>query len=124
MCIRDRQYTITDVVTTNTLTGDYNTYNSKGIFLIIFATVKNINLESDYISRYDFVIQDSTTRQYDMAELEVQWAAEDQYGRTGVYETIQPSFSEDQVYVFDISPSASGLYFNPTEPGDAVDLGR
>jgi hypothetical protein len=118
------KYTVTNVITTNTLNGDYDVITAKGEFLVIFASVQNLGLEARSISRYDFVIQDSLTRQYDMAELEAQWAAEDQYGRTGVYEVIQPSFTIDQVYVFDILPSASGLYFLPTDPGDAVDLNQ
>ena len=118
------EYTITDISTIYTLSGDSSTYIAKGMFLVIFATMKNISLEFDNVSRYDFVIQDLVTRQYDMAPLEVQWAAEDQYNRTGVYETIQPSFTEDQVYVFDILSTASGLFFVPTDPGTSVDLGR
>jgi len=120
----DWQYTITDVTITHTLNGDYGDVTSKGVFLVVFATVQNLGLESDYISRYDFVTQDSSTRQFDMADLNAQWAAEDQFGRTGVYHDIQPSFIEDQVYVFDVLPESSGLYFVPTNPGDAVDLGR
>jgi hypothetical protein len=118
------EYTVTDVVKTSTLSGDYGTYSAKGIFLVTLVTVKNMGLESGYVSRFDFFIQDDLTRQFDMASLEVQWAAEDQYGRTGVYEDIQPSFTEDQVYVFDIYPTSSGLLFVPTDPGDAVDLGQ
>jgi hypothetical protein len=117
-------YTITDVIKTSTLEGDYGTINAKGIFLVTLVTVKNTGTVSEYISRYDFIIQDNLTRQFDMASLEAQWAAEDQYERTGVYKTIQPSFSETQVYVFDISPSSVGLLFVPTEPGDAIDLGQ
>lgn len=116
------EYTITNVISTATLTGDSSVVSAKGEFLVVFATVRNLGLESAYISRYDFVIQDSITRQFDMAELEVQWAAEDQYGLSGVYEDIQPGFTEQQVFVFDIASSASGLYFLPTELGDAVDL--
>jgi len=119
------KYTVTNVITTNTLTDDYyGVITAKGKFLVIFASVQNLGLEARYISRYDFVIQDSLTRQFDMASLEAQWAAEDQYGRTGVYKDIQPSFTIAQVYVFDILPSASGLYFLPTLPGDAVDLNQ
>ena len=120
----DWQYIVTDITTTYTLNGNYGIVTAKGVFLVVFATVQNLGLESDYISRYDFVVQDSSTRQFDMAELSAQWAAEDQFGRTGVYRDIQPSFTEDQVYVFDILPESSGLYFVPTNPGDAVDLGE
>lgn len=118
------QYIVTGIMTTHTLNGDYSIVTAKGVFLVVFATVQNLGLESDYISRYDFVAQDSSTRQFDMADLNAQWAAEDQFGRTGVYHRIQPSFTEDQVYVFDILPESSGLYFVPTNPGDAVDLGQ
>jgi len=118
------KYTVTNVITTNTLNGDDSVITAKGEFLVVFASVQNLGLEARYISSYDFVIQDSLTRQFDMASLEAQFAAEDQYGRTGVYKDIQPSFIIDQVYVFDILPSASGLYFLPTLPGDAVDLNQ
>jgi hypothetical protein len=118
------KYTVTNVLTTNTLNGDYGVITAKGEFLVIFASVQNLGLGARYISRYDFVIQDSLTRQFDMASLEAQWAAEDQYDRTGVYEDIQPSFTLDQVYVFDILPSANGLYFLPTQSGNAVDLNQ
>ena len=117
-------YTLTNVVFSQTLIGDYGSVSAKGKFLVVFATIKNLGLESDYVSGYDFVIQDSTTRQFDMAELEVQWAAEDQYGLTGVYEEIQSSFSKDQVFVFDISPISNGLYFVPTETGNSVYLNQ
>ena len=118
------EYTLTNVIISPTLIGDYGNVSAKGKFLVVFVTIKNLGLESDYVSGYDFVIQDSTTRQFDMAELEVQWAAEDQYGLTGVYKDIQASFSENQVYVFDISSSSSGLYFVPTETGNSVYLNQ
>jgi hypothetical protein len=118
------QYKITNVINTNTLTGYYGTVVAKGEFLVVFAEVTNLSLEADYVSHFDFVIQDSNTRQFDFAELEVQWAAQDQYGLTGVYEDIQPSFTKQQVYVIDIHQSANGLYFLPTESGDAVYLNQ
>lgn len=120
----DWQYTVTDVTTTNTLNGRSETVTARGVFLVILASVQNLGLESDSISRFDFVIQDSATRQFDMADLRAQWAAQDQFDRTGIYDDIQPSFTEDQVYVFDILPELSGLYLVPTNPGDAVDLGQ
>jgi hypothetical protein len=118
------EYTLKNVIISPTLTGDYGSVSAKGKFLVVFATIKNLGLESNYVSRYDFVIQDSTTRQFDMAELDVQWAAEDQYDLMGVYEDIQPGFSIQQVYVFDISPTSSGLYFLPTETGNSVNLNQ
>jgi hypothetical protein len=59
-----------------------------------------------------------------MADLGAQWAAEEQFSKTGVYHDIQPSFTENQVYVFDISPASNGLYLVPTNPGDAVELSQ
>ena len=85
----DWQYTVTGITTTSTLNGNYSTATARGVFLVVLATVQNLGLESDYISGFDFVAQDSSTRQYDMAGLNAQWAAEDQFGRTGVYHDIQ-----------------------------------
>jgi len=78
-----------------------------GKFLVVVMDVTNNGLESDSAGRYSaFAVKDSEERQFDMAELTVQWAAEDQYDLEGVYTDIQPGFTIRHVFVFDVLPNS------------------
>ena len=74
-----------------------------GKFLVVVMDVTNNGLESDSAGRYSaFAVKDSEDHQFDMAELTIQWAAEDQYDLDGVYTDIQPGFTVRLVFVFDV----------------------
>jgi hypothetical protein len=88
-----------------------------GIFVVALMDVTNYGLVSGEVSRYSsFRVQDSVGRQFDMADLEVLWAAEDEYDRESVYESIQPGFTEPLVFVFDVLPASEGLHLISLSP--------
>lgn len=95
-----------------------------GVFIVVRANVKNLGLKQQYITTYDFVVRDSQGREFTMGELDAQWAAESKYGLKGVYTEVQPSLTDEEVYVFDVAPDATGLRFTPSKVEQpAVSLG-
>lgn len=82
-----------------------------GKFLIVIAHVTNVGYQADYIGRYDVAAKDSQGREFDMAELDFQWDAQDLYGYDGVYTDIAPSLSQTLVFVWLIAPDSTNLRF-------------
>ena len=88
-----------------------------GIFVVALMSVTNHGLESDEVGRHSsFKVEDSVGRKFDIAELEVLWAAEDEYDRESVYEPIQPGFTKPLVFVFDVLPESAGLHLVSLSP--------
>jgi hypothetical protein len=88
-----------------------------GIFVVALMDVTNHGLVSDDVGRYgSFKVKDSTGRQFDIAELEVLWAAEDEYDRESLYEPIQPGFTKPLVFVFDVLPESQELHLVSLAP--------
>lgn len=90
------------------LTPDYGSpVTPQGKFLVVVMDITNNGLQSDSVGIYSsFYAKDSDERQFDLAELTVQWAAEDQYDLDGVYTDIQPGFTARMVFAFDVIPSS------------------
>ena len=83
----------------------------EGVFIVALMDITNSGLESDDVGyTCSFRVEDSIGRRFDMAELELQSAAQDEYGRDGVYDTIQPGFTSPMVFVFDVLPESTGLF--------------
>lgn len=89
---------------------------AKGIFVVALVDVTNRGLESGEVGRHGFRVQDSVGRKFDMAELEVLWAAEDMYDRESVYTPIQPGFTESLIFVFDVLPESESLHLVSRDP--------
>ncbi len=88
-----------------------------GIFVVAVMDIANVGLVGDQVGLYDsFRVKDSVGRQFDIAELEVLWAAEDEYNLESVYETIQPGFTRRLVFVFDVLPASEGLHLISLSP--------
>jgi len=80
----------------------------QGVFIVLFMDVVNYELTSGYVSRIDtFWMRDGYGPFFDMADLDVQLAAEDEYNRIGVYVDLQPQLVYEMVFVFDVSPQGS-----------------
>ena len=85
----------------------------KGVFVIVLLDVVNCEPMSGYVSGVGtlWLSHDGNTF-FDMAELEVQWAAQDEYNRIGVYDTLQPQFIYKMVFAFDVPPEVLyGLWY-------------
>lgn len=88
-----------------------------GIFVVAVIDVTNTGLQSDEVGRYgSFGVRDSAGRQFDIAELEVLWAAEDEYGYDSVYEAIQPGFTRRLVFAFDVLSISQDLHLVSLSP--------
>ena len=86
--------------------------------MAVLLTVTNTGLESNQVGSDSFKIRDSQGRVFDLATdpLSVQFAARDTFKRSILYTTIQPSLSDDEVFVFDIAPDATNLVLVPGRP--------
>lgn len=91
-------------------------YHPGGIFVVVIMNVTNHGTRSDEVGYYCFAVRDSASRTFDLAEIDVQFAAEDEYNRDGVYTTIQPGFTRSQVFVFDVLPQSQGLHLVSLDP--------
>lgn len=102
---------VTAVTKATVLAPDYgDPIYPQGVFLVVFMDVTNHGLESDDVGYYSsFRIADSTNRKFDLAILDAQIAAEDQFGFSSVYTTIQPGFTTASVFVFDVLPTSEGF---------------
>jgi len=88
-----------------------------GVFLVTVMDVTNYGLISDEVGTIgSFKVRDSAGRQFDIADLEVLWAAEDEYGYESVYEAIQPGFTKRLVFVFDVLPGSTDLHLMSLSP--------
>ncbi len=88
-----------------------------GVFVVAVMDVTNTGLQSDEVGRYgSFRVRDSAGRQFDIAELEVLWAAQDEYGYDGVYEAIQPGFTRRLVFAFDVLSISEDLHLVSLSP--------
>lgn len=87
----------------------------EGVFIVLLMDVQNCGIKSAFVSRYDtFWMRSGDGPFFDMAPLETQWAAEYEYGRIGVYETLQPQFIYQMVFVFDVPPeNVYDLWYRP-----------
>jgi len=92
-----------------------DTVYPNGVFIVLFMDVVNCDMQSAHVSRIDtFWMRDGNGPSFDMAPLEAQWAAEYEYSRIGVYETLQPQFTYKMVFVFDVPPAGSyDLWYIP-----------
>jgi hypothetical protein len=84
-----------------------------GIFVVVLVDVTNNGTRSDYVGGRSLRVQDSAGRQFDMAELEAQWAAQDEFNREGVYDDIQPGFTRPLVFAFDVLETSTDLHLIP-----------
>jgi len=88
-----------------------------GIFVVTVMDITNFGLESDEVGLYSsFRVMDSVGRQFDLADVQVQLAAEDEYGYDIVYEAIQPGFTRRLVFVFDVLPASEDLHLVSLSP--------
>jgi hypothetical protein len=88
-----------------------------GIFVVALMDVTNHGLESDEVGLHNsFKVEDSVGRKFDLAKLEVQLAAAEEYERESVYEPIQPGFTKSLVFVFDVLPQSQGLHLVSLSP--------
>lgn len=84
----------------------------RGVFIVLFMDVINCDMESAYVSGINtFWMRDGLGPFFDMAGLSVQWAAEDEYDRIGVYEDLQPQFTYEMVFAFDVPPEGSYVFW-------------
>ena len=102
----------------NVLVDDYSgPVYPGGVFVVVIMDVESHGLTSDEVGRYgSFKAKDSVGRQFDIAELEVLWAAEDEYGYDSVYEAIQPGFTKRLIFVFDVLPASEDLHLVSLSP--------
>ena len=91
-----------------TLAPDYGSpVTAQGKFLVVVLDVTNQGLQSDSVGSYSsFRAKDAAGREFDLAGLTVQMAAKDQYNLGGIYTTVQPGFTTQMVFVFDVLPAA------------------
>lgn len=88
-----------------------------GVFVVAVMDVTNHGLESDEVGRYNsFKLRDSVGRQFDIAELDVLFAAQDEYDYDSVYTAIQPSLTKRLVFAFDVFPGSEDLYLISLSP--------
>jgi len=101
-----------------------NVVYPKGVFIVLFMNVVNHELTSGYVSGIGtFWMRDGGGPFFDMADLEMQWAAEDEYGRMGVYEDLQPQFVYEMVFAFDVPPQGTyNLWYRPWGSSGAVHI--
>ena len=81
-----------------------------GVFVVAVLDVTNEGLESGEVGRSSLMVRDSVGRKFDMASLEALWAAEDEYDLDSVYTAIQPGFTDQLVFVFDVLPESRDLH--------------
>lgn len=95
-----------------------------GVYIVLFMDVVNWEMESAYVTRINtFWMRDGTGPFYDMAPLDAQWAAEYEYDRVGVYEDLQPSFTYQMVFVFDVPIGGSyTLWYRSWSMGEVHSL--
>lgn len=97
-----------------------------GIYIVLFMDVVNWEMESAYVSGIStFWMRDGTGPFYDMAPLDAQFAAEHEYDRVGVYEDLQPRFTYQMVFVFDVPiEGLYGIWYRPWGMDEAQSLGH
>ena len=81
-------------------------------FAIVSMAVRNFGVVPDDVGTASFRLRDNQGRAFDMDFHEwitAQLTAEDYYGGTGAYVTIQPGLSKDGLFVFLVPSNASGL---------------
>lgn len=88
-----------------------------GTFAIVFMAVKNVGLTSSYVGSYDLRVRDSQGRLFDMADTAVQLAAQSQFSKAGVYDTVWVSFAKDMVFVFEIATDYGEITVVPRQLG-------
>jgi len=83
-------------------------------FALVLMTVQNVGTEPAYVGSYSFRLRDSLGRHFTLSydqpdSLEVQWAAQDYFQRSGVYDEIQPGLTGSMVFAFLVPTGVSGL---------------
>lgn len=84
------------------LTGGSGTVNAFAQYAVVTLRVRNNGPEPNALLPEDLAFRDPAGRVGSIAGAEVQHAAQDQYGRPGLYTIIQPTFYTEVVIVWDI----------------------
>ncbi|MCS7001754.1 MAG: DUF4352 domain-containing protein, partial [Dehalococcoidia bacterium] len=123
---------VTDAVATTSIGQPNACQYPRGIFLVVFARVRNISTGPATIRLNDVRIQDGAGRTFDFTFQHIQLAAQAGFNRpAGVGTTFQPNETRDVVLVFDVAFESVGRLngltprFTPQlhPSGPAIDLG-
>ena len=88
----------------------------QGVWFVVLMDVTNHGQVSGCVGNQSLKVKDSDGREFDMAELDAMWAAETEYGRGNALEDIQPGFTAELSFVFDVLPTSEGLHLISVDP--------
>lgn len=107
------QGTVTDIQENVSLTYNGQVLHASGKFVAVFITCANVGNVPGEVGYYAFYLRDGKGRNFSLADLDRQFAAEDRFGRAIVYTTVQPSLSREHVFIFDVAPDATDYRMVP-----------
>ena len=120
------EYTVTSIEKAKTLTwSDYgNTTEAKGIWLIVYLTLKNIGKENFSIYSWDFELNDATGVKYSISTDggAMMFVSYKKLARLG--EQIPPGVPVKTALIFDIAPDARELRLQLKQAKTSIDLGQ
>lgn len=102
--------TVVDFKDNVSLSSDGKSLTPQGRFVAVFISVANLGNVKAEAGSYGFVLADGRGRQYSLPDtLAPQFAAGDLYKRHILYSDIQPSLSDEEVFVFDVATDATNF---------------
>ncbi|MCL6522018.1 MAG: DUF4352 domain-containing protein, partial [Firmicutes bacterium] len=93
---------VQQVIFTNVLNGASGPVNAFAKFAVVLLRVRNNGFEPNAVLPDDLIFRDPSGRTGTIAATSAQHAAQDQFGRPGLYQVIEPSFFLEIVVVWDV----------------------
>lgn len=118
------KYTVTGVSESKTVPySDFgNTFEAKGIWLIIDLNVENVGNETSVINTWDFEVKDSAGTTYSTAFESISYSLYKKSAAPG--DQLPPNVPVSIALLYDVSPGASGFSLSLRQAGVIVELGR
>lgn len=120
------EYTVTSVEKAKTLTwSDFgNTSDAKGIWLIVYLTLKNVGKENFSINNWDFELNDSTGVKYNVSTDGGAFMFIGYKKLSNLGEQFPPGVAVKTALIYDIAPDAKGLRLQLKQAKTSIDLGQ
>ncbi len=118
------RYTVTGVSDGKTVPySDFgNTFEAKGVWLIVDLTIENVGNQTSTINTWDFEVKDSAGTTYSTAGESVSYSMYRKSAAPG--DQLPPNVPVSIALLYDVNPAASGFSLSLRQAGVTVELGR